>query len=121
MRRRRKRGDLFPDGLREFREAEWPLADGECLGHYACRALGYELACVPRPGEFCGQRCYEMLARDYPDRPEVLAAAKRGDAYERFHQARLEWLGEDHPGWLDEFINGFQAGDGIRYAPFRDS
>jgi hypothetical protein len=115
----RKAADPFPVSLREFHEQDWPQVEGECLGHYACHGLGYELDCVPRGGEFCGQRCYEMLARDYPARPEVLAAAKRADAYERFHQARMAWLGEDHPGYLDEVIGGWQGYEKIRYAPFR--
>lgn len=73
---------------------------------------------MPRPGEFCGQACYELLARECPDRPEVLAAAKRADAFTRYHQARLNWLGEDHPGWLGEFFDG-DCHDEIRYAPLR--
>jgi len=115
----RKHENPFPAPLREFREEDWPPVEGECLGHYSCRGLGYEVACVPRAGEACGQRCYEQLAADYKDRPEVLAAAKASDAYERFHQARMSWLGEDSDGYLDEFIAGFKAYDRIRYAPFR--
>jgi hypothetical protein len=61
-----------------------------------------------------------MLARDHPDRPEVLAAAKTSDAYERFHRARMNWLGEDSDGYVDEMIAGWQWGDTIRYAPFRE-
>jgi hypothetical protein len=75
---------------------------------------------VPRPGEPCGQACYELLAREYPERPEVLAAARRADAFTRYHQARLSWLGEDHPGWLEEFFDGDRHGE-ICYAPFRGS
>jgi hypothetical protein len=119
VRRRAKAEDAWPLHLREFREADWPPTEGECLGHYGCRGLGYEVACVPRIGEACGQRSYEMLARDYPDRPEVEAAARSADAYERFHQARLAWLGKDHPRYLDEFIDGHNPYSKIRYAPFR--
>lgn len=110
---------MFPGPLREFRESEWPPVDGECLGHYGCRRDGYSAPCAPRDGEFCGQRCYEMLARDYPGRSEVVAAAKASDAYTRFHEARLAWLGEDHPLYLDEFIDGYGPHQKIRYAPFR--
>ena len=112
---------MFPASLREFRESEWPAVPGECLGHYACHGRGYENDCVPRPGEQCGDACYAMLARDCPDRPEVLAAAKSSDAYVRYHEARLAWLGEDRPGWLDEFIDGYQPFEQIRYAPFREA
>ena len=119
MRRRRERGPGWPPHLAGFREEDWPQVPGECLVHYACADAWDRPPCVPREGEFCGQRCYETLARDYLDRPEVLAAAKTSDAYERFHQARLAWLGEDHPGYLDEFIGGFQAYERIRYEPFR--
>jgi hypothetical protein len=111
--------DLFPAPLRQFREADWPPVEGECLEHYSgCHADGYEAACVPPPGQSCGQACYEMLARDYPGQPEVLAAAKRADAFTRYHQARLSWLGEDHPDYLEEFFDGDRHGE-IRYAPFR--
>ena len=115
----RRAADPFPAPLREFREADWPPVPGECLGHYSCRGSGYEGGCVPRPGEPCGQACYELLAREYPDRPEVLAAAKRADACVRFRAARLSWLGEDHPGYVEEMIEGWGAEREIRYAPFR--
>jgi len=114
----RKAADPFPAPLRCFREADWPPVPGECLEHYSCRGNGYEGDCVPRPGEPCGAACYAMLARDYLDRPEVLAAAQRADAFTRYHQARLSWLGEDHPGWIEEFFDGDRHGE-IRYAPFR--
>ena len=105
----RRAQDPFPRPLREFREAEWPPAEGECLAHYACRGQGYEAGCVPRPGEYCGQRCYEHLAATYPHRPELLAARRRQDAHARFRQARLNWLGEDHPLYPAEFIDSLQA------------
>jgi hypothetical protein len=60
--------ETFPGPLAEFAAEDWPPVEGECLGHYACRGEGYEAACAPRPGEFCGQACYESLARDFPDR-----------------------------------------------------
>ena len=63
--------DPFPARLREFRESEWPPVDGECLRGYACRGLGYEVDCVPRPGERCGQACYDKLARDYAEEDAV--------------------------------------------------
>lgn len=124
MRRRVKAADLFPAPLREFREADWPPVEGECLRHYGCRGNGYSDAegrnvpCVPRPGEPCGQLCYERLALECADRPEVLAAAKAADAYTRYHEARLNWLGEDHPGWIDEWLDNDRHAE-IRYAPFR--
>jgi hypothetical protein len=52
--------------------------------------------CVPRPGEACGDRFYAAY-------PEHAARQRRRDALARFRQARLSWLGEDHPLWLDEF------------------
>ncbi len=118
MRRRRKAADPFPAPLREFVESEWPRLPGECLGIFGCHGEGYGADCVPRPGEWCGQLYYEALARDCPGRPGVLAAAVRADAYIRWKEARLSWLGEDHPGWLGEFLDS--AEHEIRYAPFRD-
>jgi hypothetical protein len=117
VRRKGRRSDLFPVPLREFAESEWPPVEGECLGHYACRGQGYEVDCVPRDGEYCGQLHYEMLARDYPGRPEMLARARAGDAYERFHQARLNWLGDGHPLWFEEFLNGCGVRHRICYGP----
>ena len=114
MKRRVQARDLFPAPLREFREEDWPPVEGECLGRYACRGRGYEEDCTPRPGESCGQRCYEMLARDYPDRPAMLASRKRADAHTRFHRARLSWLGKDHPLYVEEFIDGLQADERMR-------
>jgi hypothetical protein len=118
---RKERADVFPVPLRVFREQDWPPVPGECLEHYACRADGYENDCAPLPGVPCGQACYELLARDYPDRPEVLAAAKRADAYTRYHRARLNWLGEDADGYVDEMIAGWNTDSEIRYAPFAKS
>ena len=103
--RRRRQMAVFPGPLAEFREEDWPRVEGECLGHYTCHGAGYGVDCVPREGEYCGQLCYESLARDYPDRPELLVNAKRSDAYTRWHQARLNWLGKDHPAYFDEFLN----------------
>lgn len=113
-------GDSFPAPLQEFREAEWPAVPGECLGHYACHGQGYGADCVPRDGEFCGQLHYEMLARDYPGRPGMLARAKLADACERFHRARLNWLGEDHPLWMEEFLDASGVRHRIRYGKDRD-
>lgn len=110
--RRRREDGRFPAPLREFREQEWPPVPGECLEHYGCQGEGYGRPCVPRPGEFCGQLHYEMLARDHP---EKLAAAKASDAYVRFNQARLSWLGEDDPGWMEEWLAGQGEADAIRY------
>jgi hypothetical protein len=112
----RKAADPFPAPLRCFREEDWPPVPGEHLGHYWCCAPAPDPA--PEPGEACGDRCYALLAREYPGRPEVLAAARRADAFTRYHQARLSWLGEDHPGWIEEFFDGDRHGE-IRYAPFR--
>ncbi len=105
MRRRKKAADLFPGPLAEFHEEDWPQLEGECLGHYTCHGAGYGTECVPRPGEYCGQLCYESYERDYPDEPERLAAVKCSDAYTRWHQARLNWLGKDHPMWFEEFLS----------------
>jgi hypothetical protein len=107
----RNRDEGFPGPLAEFHEEDWPQVPGECLHHYACHGEGYGRPCVPRDGEFCGQLCYELLA----DRPELLARAKSGDAYERYHRARLAWLGKDHPGWFDEFLNGSGRRHEIRH------
>jgi hypothetical protein len=101
----RKPRDPFPAPLQQFIESEWPPIPGECLGRYACNhGSGYTEDCAPRPGEFCGQLHYEMLARDFPGRPDLLARAKRADAFTRWKLARCNWLGEDHPGWLEEFF-----------------
>jgi hypothetical protein len=110
----RHRPDPFPGPLQEFHEADWPPVEGECLEYYACHGAGYGGLCVPRPGEFCGQLHYESLARDFPDRPELLTAAKSADACQRFNQARLSWLGEDHPQHFTEMIDGWG-----RYAQIR--
>ena len=91
------------------------------MGNYACRGRGYEEDCTPRDGESCAELCYERLAARCPGRPEALApAAKRADAFTRYHRARLSWLGPDHPLYLDEFLDGDRP-DGIRYAPFRSA
>lgn len=108
---RRGTEEKFPPRLREFREEDWPPVPGECLGHYSgCGELGCR--------EFCGQACYEHLARDYPDRPEMLANARRADAFTRYHQTRLAFLGEDHPDWLTEYFENDLHED-IRYAHVR--
>jgi hypothetical protein len=91
--------------LQEFREADWPQVPGECLGHYSCRGEGYSADCVPRPGEFCGQLCYEHLAADYPGQPDILVRAKAADAYTRFHRARLAWVKGDDEAWMTEFLS----------------
>jgi hypothetical protein len=106
---RHKPRDLFPAPLQEFVESEWPPVEGECLQYYACRGEGYERDCVPRPGEFCGQLCYESIERDYPGRPDLLERAKAADAYVRWRLARASWLGEDHPGWLVEVLGAGAA------------
>ncbi len=106
---RHRHQEVFPAPLREFREEHWPPVPGECLGHYACRGEGYEGDCVPRPGEPCGQACYDRLTLAYPGRPELVAARKRHDAFARFHRARLNWLGKDHPLYVEEFIDGLQT------------
>ena len=111
----RKREDPFPGPLREFIESEWPPVPGECLTHYGCHGAGYAADCCPRPGEYCGQLCYESLERDFADRPEMLERAKLSDAYERFHRARLSWLGEDHPLWFEEFLNASGVRHAMRY------
>ena len=111
----RKHASKLPAPLQEFREAEWPPVDGECLGHYTCRGNGYGTDCVPRYGEYCGQLCYEALARDYPDQPEILTRAKASDAFTRFHQARLSWFGEGTDEWLTEFCEGHSDFGAIRH------
>jgi hypothetical protein len=97
----RKRAEMFPGPLREFREAEWPPVEGECLGMYACRGLGYESACVSLDGP-CGWRFYAA-----PHAEGIAEAQRSREALTRFRQARMSWLagavGEDHPLWLDEF------------------
>ncbi len=98
---------MFPAPLREFREAEWPAVEGECLGIYACRANGYGSDCAPRPGEPCGWRFYAGRGED-----GVARRQRQADALIRFRQARLSWLagavGEDHPLWMDEFCRSLQ-------------
>jgi hypothetical protein len=109
--------ERFPAPLREFREEDWPPLPGECLDLFSCLGSGYDAPCVPRPGESCGQLYREELARD--GRPEVLAAARTADALNRFRRARLCWLGEDHPDYVTELVEGWQAEESARYAPFR--
>jgi hypothetical protein len=113
---RREEPDPFPAPLREFVESEWPPVEAECLQHYGCDfGTDYSTACAPRPGEFCGQLHYEALSRDYPDRPDMLDRAKCADAYTRFRQARLNWLGEDHPLYLVEWVARPGEEHAIRY------
>lgn len=100
----RKRKESFPGPLAEFHAEDWPPVEGECLTHYGCHGQGYSTDCVPREGEYCGQLHYESLARDYPDRPD-LERAKLGDAYQRFHQARLAWVKDDDEAWMEEFLS----------------
>ena len=111
----RERDGLFPPHLQHFREQDWPPAEGECLGIYACRHLGYETECTSLDGP-CGWRTYAAFERDYP--PAVAAGLtrryRRGDAYERFNAARLAWLGEDHPLWLVVFLDAAGEGADIR-------
>jgi hypothetical protein len=98
----RKRAEMFPAPLREFREADWPPADGECLGIYTCRGLGYESECVSLDGP-CGWRFYADRGDD-----DVTRRQRQTEALIRFRQARMNWLaravGEDHPLWMDEFV-----------------
>lgn len=56
-----------------------------------------------------------MLARDFPGHPGMVARAKRADAWARWHQARLVFLGTDHPLYFDEFVDGFGVQYEIRY------
>lgn len=102
------RSDLFPAPLREFAESEWPPVAGECLGRFGCNyGTGYTAPCSPRPGEFCGQLHYELLARECPWR---LAEARQADALHRWRTARLSWLGEDHPRYVDEWLAALADG-----------
>lgn len=102
---RHKARDLVPAPLRQFREGDWPPVEGECLGRFACRGLGYGTDCVPAPGERCGALFYASLPAGR------LAAELREDAVYRWRQARMSWLGEDHPAWMDEFL-AWLAGSG---------
>jgi hypothetical protein len=111
---RRRREDVFPGPLAEFREQDWPPVEGECLRHYACRDGGYDGDCVSLEGP-CGWRTYAMLARDHPDEPEMAERARRADAYTRWRRARLSWLGEGHPEYLREWVAGLDDGHAIRY------
>ena len=52
---------------------------------------------------------------------EALASAKRADAFTRYHQARVNWLGPDTPEGIEEFYEGGAEGDAIRYARVRGS
>lgn len=96
---RHRAQDVFPGPLREFPEAGWPPVPGECLGHYGCRAAGYGAVCVPQAGQACGDAHYASLAE-----PGQAVQARRRDARVRWRLARMSWLGEDHPAWLDEFV-----------------
>lgn len=96
---RHRAQDVFPAPLREFREEDWPPIPGECLGCYGCLgwAWGYEGECRPPLGEACGDRCYAAF-------PDQAADRRRRDALHRWRTARMGWLGEDHPAWIDEFV-----------------
>jgi hypothetical protein len=109
-----RRQELFPAPLAEFEEAEWPPVEGECLKVYACRRGGYDGPCVPDGA--CGSRFYGALERDYPPGEAAVIAARyrRADAWERFRQARMSWLGEDHPEYVGEMIEGWREQDRIR-------
>jgi hypothetical protein len=102
---RRRRTEIFPAPLQQFAESEWPPVGGECLGRFACRGEGYGTDCVPGPGESCGQLFYATLG------PGRLAAERRADAVYRWRDARLSWLGRDHPGYLDEFLDCYVRED----------
>ena len=115
---RKREESPFPAPLREFVPSEWPQLEGECLGHYACHGEGYGADCVPRPGEYCGQLCYEHLAAEYPDRPEMLARALAADRYTRFHRARLAWVKDDDELWMQEFLSSREHE--IRYGKRRN-
>lgn len=110
---RKEQPDIFPAPLREFREQDWPAVAGECLEDYACRGNGYDGPCVPRPGEACGQAHFEYLAREHPDRPDLVARATRRHAFMRYSLARQSWLGEDHPDYVGELINSWSDPDGL--------
>ena len=118
MARWKREPDLFPGPLREFVESEWPQLEGECLGHYGCHGEGYEVDCVPRPGEYCGQRSYEMIERDHPGDSAMLARWRRADAYKRFHQERLAWVKDDDEAWMTEFLSSREHE--IRYGKRRN-
>jgi hypothetical protein len=44
--------------------------------------------------------CGHRAAAAYPGQ---VWEQRRRDALVRYRAARLSWLGEDHPAWLDEF------------------
>lgn len=101
------RGARAPARLMRFDPAQWPPVPGECLGRFACRGEGYGAPCVPVPGEECGDRFY---FRHVP--PERAEAERRTDAVYRWRQARLAWLGKDHPAYAEErFGAGRRGGD----------
>lgn len=96
---RKSPADALPGPLLEFREADWPPVPGECLEVYTCRADGYEARCAPGP-EGCGAAFLASL-----DDPRQVAEWRRRHAQRRWRQARMSWLGEGHPGWLDEWLD----------------
>ena len=111
MARRRDQAGTFPGPLREFVESEWPPVEGECLADYACRYLGYGVACAPPP-EGCGAALRASLA----DRPDLLAYYAHLDAYRRWTTARLSWLGRGHPLWFDTWLEGQAESAALRQA-----
>ena len=112
----RDRGGLFPAPLEHFREEDWPPVVGECLEIYACRAAGYGQDCAAEDAP-CGWRTYAAFERDYPpDRAaELTRRYREADAYQRFTQARLAWIGEDHDLYLQVYLDGCGVAAGIRH------
>ncbi len=108
---RRRRGRLvdWPPRLARFAEAQWPQPD-----------IGPDAGATGLRDPDCG-RFLARIAEEYGD-PGLVAAWRTTFAHKRWVQARLDFLGEDHPAWIDEWIDGTSASGMIvqRYAAERD-
>src|SRR5215472_4188162 len=94
--RRRTANRDLPPHLHRFDEAQWPQPD-----------IG------PDPGlrglrEWHGDAngwLSELAVRN-PDNPGLPGAWATMMAHKRWVQARLDFLGRDHPDWFDEWLSG---------------
>ena len=93
MRRRRGAVIEWPPHLAAFREEDWPQPEsGPDPGAKGLRA----------PAD-CGEWLAALL--DRTGDPGLCAAWATTFAWERFAQARLDFLGEDHPLHLDHWLD----------------
>ena len=96
--RRRSPATGWPPHLARFREADWPQpASGPDPGAKGLRA-------PDEGGEADCEQWLAALQAKYQD-PGLTAAWRKTFAWERFAQARLDFLGEDHPLYMDCWLD----------------